>query len=324
MLDENTGWAVSEQAVLRTTDGGSHWTAVSPQGLSTIGTAASAFFRDASTAWVLIPKPPDNKTGTLYHTTDAGQSWDSAGVPFGFADLQFLNDQTGSALAGRGFAAGSEAVDVYQTSDGGQTWDQVYSIDPTKPQGPGSLPFGGDKTGMTFLDPQHGWVTGTEPKDGYVWLFATKNGGHTWQHQDIPLPTGYMSSTVVVDPPRFFSDQDGVLPVRLFANVPQMDFYLTHDSGATWESTNLAAVDGPYDVSSLQDFWVWSGARLEASHDGGQTWETIQPNVNFSQIIGRLDFVSSTTGWATTMDANGNNQLYRTNDGGVTWTPLFP
>ena len=36
-----------------------------------------------------------------------------------------------------------------------------------------------------------------------------------------------------------------------------------------------------------------------------------------------MDFVSTTTGWVLDTDSNGNAALYRTNDGGATWTLLF-
>jgi hypothetical protein len=37
-----------------------------------------------------------------------------------------------------------------------------------------------------------------------------------------------------------------------------------------------------------------------------------------------MQFINATTGWAHTADANGQNMLYKTTDGGTTWTVLIP
>src|SRR5262249_42005018 len=53
-------------------------------------------------------------------------------------------------------------------------------------------------------------------------------------------------------------------------------------------------------------------------------WSQVASNVNFGDNIPSLDFVSTTTGWAILYDYNsGTTTLYRTTDGGVTWTLLI-
>ena len=52
-------------------------------------------------------------------------------------------------------------MELFQTSDGGATWLSVYNNDPTRPDSSNSLPLSGIKNGMTFLDANTGWVTGT-------------------------------------------------------------------------------------------------------------------------------------------------------------------
>jgi photosystem II stability/assembly factor-like uncharacterized protein len=59
------------------------------------------------------------------------------------------------------------------------------------------------------------------------------------------------------------------------------------------------------------------------THDGGQSHQAIAPNVDLSQVLGQIDFVDASTGWARTMDANGAVKLYKTIDSGATWTPLW-
>ncbi|RPJ19384.1 MAG: hypothetical protein EHM33_30355 [Chloroflexi bacterium] len=47
------------------------------------------------------------------------------------------------------------------------------------------------------------------------------------------------------------------------------------------------------------------------------------PNINFGDGVRTLDFVSTTTGWIYDTDSAGHAALYRTVDGGRTWTLLF-
>ena len=323
MKSETDGWGLSESSILRTTDGGNQWFDVTPQGFAG-GETTRGYYLDANTAWELTLDPQDFSLGILFRTNDGGQSWQSASVPFPGGVLQFTNPQTGWALYVPSAAAGSAEAEIYQTTDGGGTWNQVYKIDPSTPEPSGGLPFAGMKNGLTFLDERHGWVTGTEPKDGYAWLFATQDGTRTWQHQDLKLPSGFITSTLSIDPPRFSSAYHGILPVVFYRGKPYKDFYSTYDGGASWNSTMPVQNSGIYDMIPMRDIWVWDGTTLDVSHDGGQTWTRITPNVNLGEAIRQLDFISPTTGFVLTMDENGHSQLLKTTDGGSNWVTVIP
>ncbi|MBU2610833.1 MAG: hypothetical protein KJ606_07805, partial [Chloroflexi bacterium] len=189
MLDEMNGWAAGEAYILRTGDGGLTWLNATPAGLASVGFVTS-FFMNATTAWLVLPSA-DYTTGTLYQTADGGLSWVSSPVPFSGGSLQFLDAQNGWMLASLGAGAGSEAVAVFQSTAVGANWNQVYVNDPTLPGSSDSLPLSGQKSGMTFLDATRGWVTGSVPMDGYVYLFKTQDGGHSWARQEVSLPAGF-------------------------------------------------------------------------------------------------------------------------------------
>jgi photosystem II stability/assembly factor-like uncharacterized protein len=323
MLDEKNGWGLTAQNVLRTTDGGSQWMDVTPPGLSEPAIPPRGFFLNLETGWILVPRGENFGSGTIYHTTDAGKTWTSTKVPFSGDYLDFLDTQHGWVLFASDCGAGSCGGGLFHTSDGGDTWTELLKIDQDSYNNPLSLPLAGNKTGVTFASPMNGWVTGMEPVDNYAWLFATQDGGRTWRHQDLTIPAEYPRAQLVVDPPHFFSQQDGLLPVNIFSlDKSNRIFYVTHDAGKTWNPTTLVGISGVYFLISMEDIRVWDGETLMVTQDGGKTWQLIKPNVNLSQIISQVDFVSKDTAWVLTMDADGKVKLLSTTDGGNTWAPV--
>src|ERR1700680_45390 len=73
MIDETTGWAMTQNAVLRTTDGGVHWKDVTPADRPLIS-GINAHFLTVSNAWVSM-SPTASSTTLVFHTSDGGQSW---------------------------------------------------------------------------------------------------------------------------------------------------------------------------------------------------------------------------------------------------------
>ncbi len=322
MLDETNGWGLTYQNVLSTTDGGSQWTDVTPPGFSGPG-APYGFFLDRNSAWIISPDSQDINSGTLFHTVDSGKTWSSVKASFGGGSFQFLDATHGWNEFAADCGAGSCGGSLFQTSDGGNTWKELIKINQDSNDNPKALPLSGDKTGVAFADLLHGWATGFEPADNYAWLFATQDGGKTWSHQDLSIPASYRPAQLMTYPPRFFTAQDGLLPVSLFSGDKSARlFYATRDGGKTWTPSSPVEISGVYSFISMDDIWVWDGKTLISTQDGGKTWTTIQTNVDLSQTITQLDFVTQEVGWVITMDANGAGSLLKTQDGGKTWTPV--
>jgi photosystem II stability/assembly factor-like uncharacterized protein len=324
MLDADYGWAINDTSVLRTINGGMTWYDATPAGVTSVWYAASSFFLDAKTSWILIPNP-DYTSGTLYQTTDGGVTWSSTPVNFSSASLDFTSATDGWALVGLGAAMSHEAVAVFRTSDGGITWTQVFTDDPTTANSSDSLPFVGDKTGIAALDVNHAWVTGAQPSSDFLYIYTTGDGGSTWAQQEPTFPAGYVGAMTSTYPPHFFSASEGVLPAGLYSDISGTVFYITQDGGQTWSPSTPVAINGQHSIASKNDFFVWDGGpALYASHDAGTSWSTVAPNINIKDILGTFQFVNATTGWALTGDANGHHSLYKTEDGGVTWAVLIP
>jgi photosystem II stability/assembly factor-like uncharacterized protein len=190
---------------------------------------------------------------------------------------------------------GSASGGVWKSRDGGTTFKPVFDKQPVQ------------SIGAIAIDPSHPetvWV-GT----GESWMrnsvsigdgvYKSTDGGQTWTHMG--LPTTEHISKILVDP----KDSDTVYvcaPGRLWSDSADRGLYKTTDGGKTW---------------SL----ILKGANLST---GCSTlaMDPQDPNVLFA---GAWDFRRK--GWTFRSggegpDAPSGSALYRTADGGKTWTKL--
>lgn len=323
MQDTGLGWGLGEGAILRTESGGAQWKNVSPPDGFGPTLSLHAFFLDASTGWVLAPSQQAEANARIFHTRDGGKSWQSFETPFISGQVFFVDAQNGWVLNASDCGAGSCGGLVYRSQDGGVHWTQVSQISPN-PTTAASLPFDGIKNGISFRDPATGWVGGTEPQDGYVWLFRTQDSGQTWQHQDLPLPSGFQTATLSVNAPVFFSAQEGLLAVDLFTSGLWKVLYHSGDGGQTWTASTPLSSAGLLSCVSARLCWVWDGIQLAKTEDAGQTWTQTTSNLDLSQVLVQVQFVDASTAWALTLDSGGHSQLYKTVDGGLNWGVLIP
>jgi photosystem II stability/assembly factor-like uncharacterized protein len=243
--------------------------------------------------------------------------------------MTFIDAQHGWMLVGKANAEGpAEIVSVLRTTDGGKTWLNLATALPGDTTPPGHLPYGGQKTGIRFVNASNGWVTGTVFANGLAWLYVTHDGGSTWNQQTLPLPPNVSPSQLWIQPPTFFSATDGLLPIRFSDSLTNRDmaavFYVTHDGGTTWRSTTpVSAALSSSDFLDMQQGWLTDGTSLFVTGNGGQHWAKLTPSANFTRIT-LLDFVSQTTGWAISHPGAGSSFLLKTTDGGQTWTQITP
>ena len=321
--DANNGWGIAANGhgyVLRTVDGGSSWLDATPPGAGSLGFSAVLTVLNSNDAWLLVPGM-DYFSGTLYRTGDGGNSWSSSSAPFG-------DESHGFALADRGTSAGSEAVELFQSTDGGATWSSVFHDDPSQRGASDSLPLAGIKNGMTFRDARTGWVTGSIPQAGQVYLYMTQDGGLSWVQQNISLPAGYEAYPYLTQAPVFFG-MEGFLPVTIdLPGKPVLTFYTSQDGGLNWNgdpaSSGQTIPAGLVAIADAQHIWCWDGsATIYSSSGGTQPWINNSASLDLSGNLSRLQFVPGFTGWALTqLDNAGHSQLYRTTNG-IDWTPLI-
>ena len=150
------GWAVGQNTILATSDGGTHW---APQ-LSGKLNLTSVDFVSARDGWAV-------GTTSLLATTDGGAHWAALPEPCqAIRSVHFISPTTGFAVAGGQHTASTDPAvpaaggAVLSTTDGGRTWHAM------------SAPANAQT--VCFNDPQHGWVGA----NGL--LYRTSDGGKNW------------------------------------------------------------------------------------------------------------------------------------------------
>jgi hypothetical protein len=308
--------------------------------------AYGSSFLDAGHAWLSTYNA--NGAPGLLRTSDGGATWvpltdsglaDSGGP----ASFQFSTPDEGLATVA-GVGAGNLYLREFETHDGGASFRVIPLVGPTDEQG---LPEGTLHLCSLCLDAFHydparaiiveGDMGTMEPR-GAAHLQTSTDLGQHWKEMSLPLPAGYEDALVSGLPLYFPGGQHGFLPVRLMKynadNSTAYDVvavYETADGGASWSLTP-EVIPGVTDTQTLQfitdlDAIAMCGAELCVTHDGAQSWETMTPNVDLSStdthyVMG-MTFATPETGWMITSESSVY-QLYRTTDGGESWTLLNP
>src|SRR5712692_10069758 len=303
MIDATTGWALTNTSVLYTTNGWSTWKDVTPHKAALV---AGGYFLSGEEAW--IAESGQQPGAIVSHTTDGGQTWQSAtlsaNVPVDPARMSFINSQDGWIEGETGGATGNDFETIFRTTNGGKSWVAVASTGSDNT--PATFPYAGRKTGLTFVNASTGWATSNG-------LYVTHDGGATWQQQPLPAQACCLL-------PTFFTAHDGILPGG-------SQLFVTHDGGTTWQSTSsLPASSSLVTFIDMQHGWVAvdNGTMLYRTSDGGAHWAKITPAIAASiTSVAQLNFVSTGIGWALgyTPEA-ANTLLFKTTDGGQTWTQV--
>jgi photosystem II stability/assembly factor-like uncharacterized protein len=323
MFTTKDGWGLLDDALLVTHDGGITWASV-PLPNATFNLSTGYAFFSAKVAFFLVPAP-DGKSGVFLTTSDGGGTWQETAVPFATGHLYFINSIIGHVYQGLDEENGP--IGIYQTLDGGQNWGHFY--DQNRIGTDGSLPATEPKHGMTFIDPSQGWIGLSSMKRGEILLYRTGDSGRNWLKQDLPLPENSDAYDVVVSSPYFIreNDRDGFLPVDFSLNetgASNRIFYFTHDSGATWTPGGAIPDGGAYTFIDANTGWAWGKRGLYGTSDGAQTWLLLPVAFGRSEHATCINFIDSKNGWLITVGQGSRVRLYRTTDGGYTWTNTIP
>jgi hypothetical protein len=346
MFNPTAGWAQEQAggAILHTTQGVRAWTVASPQ-LPAGQRIIALTFLDADSARLLAAgglsadedAAPVPMTFTSWATDDAGASWAEGGsftveqAP-GLSwrgDLAYVSGDDGWFSANQDDIDAGLGVTLFRTVDGGVSWEEIAKLPPAQASTV-STPCFAQPT-AAFANPTTGWLAG----GGCVTaeFDVTQDGGATWTPQSLPLD----NLGLELEAPVFTSGQDGSMLGFSGGGGGSVLVYVTVDAGETWTAH---AAPGWYphavDFIDADTGWLLSTDTMEAgypaglyaTHDGGETWTTLQPLDNGPPTVegfvlngSVLDFVSPSLGWTDTRTGTADTIL-QTTDGGLTWAPV--
>ena len=327
MIDAAAGWALNENEVFHTQNGGQSWQEVTPELTGLVKVGLDGYFTDAKTGWVVLQEDGGSvgnqgATSTIiFYTSDAGLSWNKSVIPSYniYTSMAFADSDKGWILLFQDAGMGKQKGELYRTEDGGKTWMKVS--DTSKENG---LPLGGWKNGISFSSNAIGWLTGSTGMGAPI-LHKTVDGGKTWGTQLDTVGKFTLDTSSVSFPPIFFNDQEGILPISTYTG--QSDncdnlFYSTHDGGKSWEAaipvrSKERISSGDFDFINLKTGWAMTyEGILYRTGDGGKSWAKLWENTQYKSFS-CLDFVSEETGWAL-----ADGKPVKTIDGGKSWSEV--
>ncbi len=197
------------------------------------GTHGIVTFVSTQVGWVVAPHPRLHSTA-VYRTADGGLNWVLWGTLPGEAGPVGVTE---SAILLRPVGPNGLSSQLAFSSNGAR-WESRR------------LPFEdrGFNIEIQFLaDLQHGWLVHGRNPPAPADLFRTTDGGQTWQQlatQDLTYNESGGSSPV------FWNTSDGAM---FLLRDKSFVVLRTHDSGATWQQSDVAAIDAKREIQTTTD-----------------------------------------------------------------------
>mgnify|MGYP001106446084 CR=1 FL=1 len=292
-VDAQTGFAVGEKAtVLRTTDGGATWAAVTT-GFPSWAHLYTLAWTTSQNGWIA------GQAGHMRRTTDGGATWQAVttGLAGDILDLDMAGDVgvLGGANGVVAVSTDGQTWTLRTAETAGRTTTAVFAIGPDRI-------WAGGFTNTSYQGREHpAW-----------WVYRSDNGA----------PFRRQAGDFF---PRF---EDVALPTPENGYVVGHDWSIgrTTDGGETWAWQAIESPPGSGYFLSLScptPTHCWAGGRygtVYATTDGGQTWR-LQLLPGGGRPIYDLLMLDTQRGLAGgNVDANGENAMFWTTNGGQTWT----
>ncbi len=265
-----TGVAVGDAgAIISTANGGVNWI---PVALGVSSDLRGVAFASDERVFAV------GELGTILLSLDQGQSWQQISIPnveYDLLDISF------DMASGRGVITGQTNA-IIVTSDFGETWTVVND-------GYMSTFFGASMVNAN-MGIVVGWNSVFQPLIGYTLDWQT------WDYQNFYPTWGGVFYEGVARAAKFTDENHGFIVGDYF--VPGGGFLAPFGG---WGNNAWEALSFPQPLTCIDfngSFGVVAGdnAFLAESQDGGQTWETLNPNIGNNRLedlklIGNTGFI---------------------------------
>jgi photosystem II stability/assembly factor-like uncharacterized protein len=195
---------------------------------------------------------------------------------------------------------------MVHTTDGGRTWEEVPQVF--------QYPGGSSLPAFSFIDAKRGWIAWYSASSSG--LIHTSDGGLHWEELGGP---GVENLT-------FFDDKNGLSTFRGKGDDDLL--WRTADGGHHWTKTEIppvGVIERIYFVNPRTGWMAGNKSRdrrvVISRTSDGEHWSESSAIPMHVESIHDLYFVDANRGWLLAEREDSGWPLYRTNDGGKTWTP---
>lgn len=319
------GWAVGRRSVYETRDGGRSWSST-PRPSALRYQSEITLRCSGSTLWLFVPLNGSGAGGHVdyvgYRSVNGGATWrrvlgnpfyprTPSGTPSADAEPGPFVAPDGSTAVELGVSPAGEESSVTITRDGGRHWTFA------------SLAFAGSQASdVSFPDPSHGWVVGSN-FGGSSFILATSDGGRSWRAQypsSAPHPVGasaFVSRSealgvgVLGDGRAVVRSTDGGRSWRRIGSLPGSAYPTPGQNG------NLSFGDARHGWA------VIAPGRMAATVDGGRTWRWLAAPTSKARIY-EVALADARHGCIRGFGEAPGAVAFATSDGGTTWSSSDP
>jgi len=255
-------------------------------------------------------KPGIVKRGYIYSTSDGGKTWAPMdGVVSSYINkLQMITPYSGYAVCNKGM--------ILKTVDAGQNWDVV----PTYNKYTNLWSTVPDWKDLFFKDTTKGVIVGTNGKSLLIDFTQTA----AKYIKPVSLTTGHTDNLtgVTFDGSNVYASAvstDGTYGLIYKSNMnPFTSDSLKWDSVQAFKGDQLLATQ--FLPDSTKGFIGGTAGTILKTTNRGKTW--IPVSNNLTGDVRNLYFRNDSVGVALVDSATGYSQIYKTSNGGATWTLL--
>ena len=271
-----------------------------------------------------------NGYGSIYHTTNAGETWEKQLEKKGtfFRCIAFVDSLRGFAgtVGTDYFPNVKDTIPLYGTSDGGKTWNPVSYAGPYV-------------KGLCAMDIVKEQFINHGKTDYKIHIYAvgrvgspanimvSHDGGLTWTSNSMDKDCKMLFDIKMLDKNNGFacaaSDEDleKSNAVILKTNDGGKSWKKVYQSErpfeCTWKASFPTKEVGYVTIQSYNPDSNVKQQRIAKTTDGGNTWNEINLIEDAGAREFGIGFIDENHGFVGTM-----NSGYETKDGGLTWTPI--